>query len=181
MDTPAGTGTAAAPVTDTPRRAGLVLLSLIVVAAVANLSVAVANVALPSIQTDLEFSQANLQWVISAYALVFGGFLLLGGRISDILGRRRMFMDGLGLFVAASVAGALGALGALCVILALRWGGKPIYVAPLVFAGAPVARAASRRKAALRELLSTRCTSAPDRSASAQAITIPGKPPPVPR
>ena len=51
------------------------------------LDIAIVNVALPSIQTDLDFSQANLQWVISAYALVFGGFLLLGGRSADLLGR----------------------------------------------------------------------------------------------
>jgi EmrB/QacA subfamily drug resistance transporter len=67
------------------------------------LDIAIVNVALPSIQTDLEFSQANLQWVISAYALVFGGFLLLGGRTADILGRRRVFMAGLILFSVGSL------------------------------------------------------------------------------
>ena len=71
------------------------------------LDIAIVNVALPSIQSDLGFSQANLQWVISAYALVFGGFLLLGGRMSDLIGRRRMFMAGLIIFTAASLAGAL--------------------------------------------------------------------------
>ena len=59
------------------------------------LDIAIVNVALPSIQLDLGFSQENLQWVISAYALVFGGFLLLGGRLADLLGRRRVFMAGL--------------------------------------------------------------------------------------
>ena len=58
------------------------------------LDIAIVNVALPSIQADLGFSQENLQWVISAYALVFGGFLLLGGRTADILGRRSVFMAG---------------------------------------------------------------------------------------
>jgi EmrB/QacA subfamily drug resistance transporter len=67
------------------------------------LDIAIVNVALPSIQTDLEFSQANLQWVISAYALVFGGFLLLGGRTADILGRRRVFMLGLIAFTIGSL------------------------------------------------------------------------------
>jgi len=67
------------------------------------LDVAVVNVALPSIQTDLHFSQANLQWVISAYALVFGGFLLLGGRLADILGRRSVFMVGLVVFTVGSL------------------------------------------------------------------------------
>ena len=67
------------------------------------LDIAIVNVALPSIQTDLGFSQANLQWVISAYALVFGGFLLLGGRTADLLGRRRIFMAGLILFTIGSL------------------------------------------------------------------------------
>jgi EmrB/QacA subfamily drug resistance transporter len=67
------------------------------------LDIAIVNVALPSIQTDLEFSQANLQWVISAYALVFGGFLLLGGRVADIVGRRRVFMIGLIAFTIGSL------------------------------------------------------------------------------
>ena len=67
------------------------------------LDVAIVNVALPSIQVDLGFSQENLQWVISAYALVFGGFLLLGGRLADILGRRRVFMGGLVVFSVGSL------------------------------------------------------------------------------
>ena len=54
------------------------------------LDVAIVNVALPSIKTDLDFSQVNLQWVVSAYAIMFGGALLLGGRLADILGRRRL-------------------------------------------------------------------------------------------
>jgi EmrB/QacA subfamily drug resistance transporter len=67
------------------------------------LDIAIVNVALPSIQTDLGFSQENLQWVISAYALVFGGFLLLGGRLADILGRRQVFMAGLVIFSVGSL------------------------------------------------------------------------------
>jgi EmrB/QacA subfamily drug resistance transporter len=66
------------------------------------LDIAIVNVALPSIKDDLGFSQENLQWVISAYALFFGGFLLLGGRLADILGRRRIFVAGLILFTVAS-------------------------------------------------------------------------------
>ena len=62
------------------------------------LDIAIVNVALPSIQVDLGFSQESLQWVISAYALVFGGFLLLGGRAADLLGRRRVFIGGLIIF-----------------------------------------------------------------------------------
>jgi len=77
------------------------------------LDIAIVNVALPSIQTDLGFSQANLQWVVSAYALLFGGFLLLGGRIADLVGRRRVFVVGLVVFTARLVNGSLEAsLGA---------------------------------------------------------------------
>ena len=68
------------------------------------LDVAIVNVALPSIQTALGFSQENLQWVVSAYTLTFGGFLLLGGRTADLLGRRRVFLAGLALFSVASLA-----------------------------------------------------------------------------
>jgi EmrB/QacA subfamily drug resistance transporter len=67
------------------------------------LDIAIVNVALPSIQTDLGFSQENLQWVISAYALLFGGFLLLGGRAADLFGRRRLFLAGIVLFTVASL------------------------------------------------------------------------------
>jgi EmrB/QacA subfamily drug resistance transporter len=67
------------------------------------LDVAIVNVALPSIKSDLDFSQANLQWVISAYAIMFGGVLLLGGRLADVLGRRRLFVGGLALFAASSL------------------------------------------------------------------------------
>ena len=62
----------------------------------------ITNVALPTIGRKLHFPEQDLQWVVTAYALAFGGFLLLGGRISDLLGRRRMFVAGLALFVAAS-------------------------------------------------------------------------------
>jgi EmrB/QacA subfamily drug resistance transporter len=68
------------------------------------LDVSIVNVALPSIAEDLNFSQANLQWVITAYAIAFGGFLLLGGRAADLIGRRIVFMVGVTLFTAASLA-----------------------------------------------------------------------------
>jgi len=67
------------------------------------LDVSIVNVALPSIGRDLHFSQANLQWVITAYAIAFGGFLLLGGRAADLLGRRVVFMVGVALFTVASL------------------------------------------------------------------------------
>src|SRR5688500_13664664 len=80
---------------------GLALLAAVQFMVV--LDIAIVNVALPSIQADLGFSQSNLQWVISAYALVFGGFLLLGGRTADLLGRRRVFFGGTILFTLGSL------------------------------------------------------------------------------
>src|ERR671937_761902 len=71
------------------------------------LDVAIVNVALPSIKTDLHFSQESLQWVITAYSIFFGGVLLLGGRLADLLGRRRLFVAGLALFTASSLLDGL--------------------------------------------------------------------------
>src|SRR5216110_3488300 len=71
------------------------------------LDVAIVNVALPSIRTDLHFSQESLQWVITAYAIVFGGVLLLGGRLADLLGRRRLLIAGLVLFTVSSLLDGL--------------------------------------------------------------------------
>src|SRR6266478_159821 len=71
------------------------------------LDATVVNVALPSIQTDLGMTQANLQWVVNAYTLVFGGFLLLGGRAGDLLGRKRLFLGGVIVFTAASLLDGL--------------------------------------------------------------------------
>src|SRR5438045_6611405 len=71
------------------------------------LDISIVNVALPTIKSDLGFSEASLQWVISAYAIVFGGFLLLGGRLADLLGRRKVFMIGVALFSLASLLSGL--------------------------------------------------------------------------
>jgi MFS family permease len=71
------------------------------------LDVAIVNVALPSIKTDLHFSQESLQWVVTAYAILFGGVLLLGGRLADLLGRRRVFVAGLVLFTVSSLLNGL--------------------------------------------------------------------------
>src|SRR6476620_7907379 len=67
------------------------------------LDVAIVNVAIPSIQKDLHIAESTVQWVVTAYAITFGGFLLLGGRMSDLLGRRSVFVVGLVLFTAASL------------------------------------------------------------------------------
>jgi EmrB/QacA subfamily drug resistance transporter len=91
----------------TARRKWYGLALLLLVQFMVVLDIAIVNVALPSIQTDLGFSQENLQWVISAYALFFGGFLLLGGRAADLLGRRRLFIAGIVLFTTASLVSGL--------------------------------------------------------------------------
>ncbi len=91
----------------TERRKWLALALLSAVQFMVVLDIAIVNVALPSIKVDLGFSQDNLQWVISAYALVFGGFLLLGGRAADLLGRRRIFLVGLAIFTVASLLAGL--------------------------------------------------------------------------
>src|SRR3984957_14032338 len=77
----------------------------------------IVNVALPTIGVKLHFAESNLQWVVTAYALAFGGFLLLGGRAADLLGRRRMFMAGLALFTAASLACALATSGTFLIVM----------------------------------------------------------------
>ena len=77
----------------------------------------IVNVALPTIGVKLHFAESDLQWVVTAYALTFGGFLLLGGRAADLLGRRRMFMAGLALFTAASLACALATSGTFLIIM----------------------------------------------------------------
>ena len=78
----------------------------------------IVNVALPSIGNALHFSESNLQWIITAYGLTFGGFLLLGGRAADLLGRRRMLMLGVGTFTAASLGAALS--GSDTFLIAMR-------------------------------------------------------------
>src|SRR4249920_2977045 len=71
------------------------------------LDVAIVNVALPTIKSDLHFSQESLQWVVTAYSILFGGMLLLGGRMADLLGRRRLLMAGLALFTVSSLLDGL--------------------------------------------------------------------------
>jgi len=85
------------------------------------LDVAIVNVALPSIKTSLGFSSSSLQWVISAYAILFGGTLLLGGRLADLLGRRRLFVAGLAVFAASSLlCGIAWSAGSLIAFRALQ-------------------------------------------------------------
>jgi EmrB/QacA subfamily drug resistance transporter len=85
------------------------------------LDTTIVNVALPSIREDLGFTESSLAWVVNAYLLTFGGFLLLGGRFGDLFGHRRLFLAGIGLFTAASVAcGLAGSQGVLVVARAVQ-------------------------------------------------------------
>ncbi|HEY8625920.1 MAG TPA: MFS transporter, partial [Solirubrobacteraceae bacterium] len=105
------TATASAPTIIEPRGASTNRWFVLVIACMAQfmvvLDATVVNVALPSIQRGLHFSSANLQWVVNAYTLIFGGFLLLGGRAADLLGRKRLFVAGVALFSLASLLNGL--------------------------------------------------------------------------
>ncbi len=91
-----------------PDRKRWIALAVIVAAQfMVVLDIAIVNVALPTIRTDLHFSQESLQWVITAYSILFGGVLLLGGRLADVLGRRRLFIAGLALFTVSSLLDGL--------------------------------------------------------------------------
>src|SRR2546421_3867979 len=84
------------------------ILALVAVAQfMVVLDATIVNVALPSIQHGLHFSQSSLQWVVNAYTLLFGGFLLLGGRAADLFGRKRLFLAGIALFSGASLVNGL--------------------------------------------------------------------------
>ena len=88
-----------------PRRLGLALAVIATAQLMVVLDATIVNVALPHIQNALHFSGSNLEWVVNAYALAFGGLLLLGGRSGDLLGRRRIFIAGILLFSLASLLG----------------------------------------------------------------------------
>ncbi len=93
------------PVAAPARRGGLALAIVLTCQLMLILDATVMNVALPRIQSDLHFTPTGLSWVMTAYSLVFGGLLLLGGRAGDLFGRRRMFVVGTAVFTLASLAG----------------------------------------------------------------------------
>jgi EmrB/QacA subfamily drug resistance transporter len=118
--------------TQDPRRwKALALLSVAYLMVVLDISIV--NVALPSIQTDLDFAPENLQWVVSGYALTFGGFLLLGGRLGDLLGRRRLFMVGLALFALTSLLAGLSVSSGMLIAMRLLQGAAGAILSPSVF------------------------------------------------
>ncbi|MFD9030524.1 MFS transporter [Streptomyces sp. NPDC059567] len=126
---------------------------LVVLAACAGqflvvLDVSVVNVALPSMRADLGLTATGLQWVLSAYSIAFAGFMLLGGRAADLFGRKRMFLLGLGLFTAASVAGGLAQEGWQLIAARAAQGLGAAVLAPatltIVTAAVPVGPARTR-------------------------------------
>ncbi|HEX2293615.1 MAG TPA: MFS transporter, partial [Gaiellaceae bacterium] len=98
------------------------------------LDVAIVNVALPSIQRDLGLSRDTLQWIVTAYSLAFGGFLLLGGRAADLLGRRRVFMFGMVLFTTGSLACGLADSGTALIVFRAMQGLGGAIVSPATLA-----------------------------------------------
>ena len=112
------------------RLGALTLLLLCAVQFLGIIDASIVNVALPSIQRSLHFSQQNLQWVASGYILTYGGFLLLGGRLGDLLGRRRMLIAGLAVFALASLAAGLASTSGLLVAARLVQGVGAALMAP---------------------------------------------------
>ena len=121
----------------TARRGLLVLLLLCGAQFLAVLDATIVNVALPSVQRALHFTPQNLQWVASGYALTFAGFLLLGGRAADRLGRRRVFMAGVLLFITASLASGLATSSGVLIAARLVQGFGGAIMSP----AAPASRA----------------------------------------
>jgi EmrB/QacA subfamily drug resistance transporter len=113
-----------------PRNLGLALAVIAVAQLMVVLDVAIVNVALPSIQRSLHFTATNLEWVVNAYAISFGGLLLLGGRAGDLYGRRRMFIAGTLLFTIGSLAGGLATTSTLLIIARVAQGIGGAVVAP---------------------------------------------------
>jgi EmrB/QacA subfamily drug resistance transporter len=112
------------------RVGALTLLLLCAVQFLDIVDTSIVNVALPSVQRSLHFSQQNLQWVASGYILTYGGFLLLGGRLGDLLGRRRMLITGLAVFAAASLTAGLASTPGLLVAARLVQGTGAALMAP---------------------------------------------------
>ena len=113
----AGSTGAVASSPESPRvpRPGLALVTIALAQLMVMLDITIVNIALPTLQRSLGFSTSSLAWVIDAYVLTFGGFLLLGGRLGDLLRRRRMLMIGVGLFAVSSLAGGLASSPALLI------------------------------------------------------------------
>jgi EmrB/QacA subfamily drug resistance transporter len=112
------------------RRAWAMLLVLCGALFLDALDVSMVGVALPSIRTDLDMSTSSLQWVVSAYVLGYGGFLLLGGRAADLLGRRRVFLIALAIFLVASALGGIATDGTVLIVMRFIKGVSAAFTAP---------------------------------------------------
>src|ERR671931_318419 len=112
------------------RRAWAMLLVLCGALFLDALDVSMVGVALPSIRTDLDMSTSSLQWVVSAYVLGYGGFLLLGGRAADLLGRRQVFLIALGVFLVFSTLGGFANDGSLLIATRFVKGASAAFTAP---------------------------------------------------
>ena len=112
------------------RRPGLALMVISLAQLMLVLDELIVNTALPHIQRALHFSRTGLEWVVTGYAVTFGGLLLLGGRSGDILGRRRMFVAGIGLFTFASLAGGLATQSWLLIVARMLQGTGAAVAAP---------------------------------------------------
>ena len=123
-------GQAGTPGKDRPRYRGVGLILILTAAFMVVLDFSIVNVALPSIQRELHFPAAAVEWVVTGYAIAFGGLLILGGRAADLFGRRRLFVTGLLLFSAASLAGGLAQEPVLLVAARLVQGAGAAVVAP---------------------------------------------------
>src|SRR5260370_11984264 len=113
-----------------PRNLGVALIVIAFAQLMVVLDTTIVNVALPSIQRALWFSSTDLEWVVNAYSLAFGGLLLLGGRAGDLFGRRRMFIGGVLLFAAGSFAGGLATSSTWLIIARVVQGAGAAVVAP---------------------------------------------------
>src|SRR5256714_11659060 len=115
---------------DNAHRQNLILWLLSATQFMLVLDAAIVNVALPSMQRTLGLSAEGLQWVVGGYALAFGGFLMLGGRLADIVGRRRMFVTGMVLFIGASMLGGFSQSGGMLIAARLIQGFAGALVSP---------------------------------------------------
>jgi EmrB/QacA subfamily drug resistance transporter len=138
-----------APAADEPRRPWTVFALMIAAQFMVILDVSVVNVALPSISDALRLSAAGYQWAISAYVLLSGGLLLLGGRIADLLDRRRAFLAGVGLFTAASLASGLAQTPLTLILARAGQGAGAALLTPAALSIVMTAYAGRQRQTAL--------------------------------
>ena len=155
-----------------PRRVNpwLVLVIVGIAQFMVILDATIVNVALPSIQRGLHFSPSSLQWIVNAYTLAFGGFLMLGGRAADLIGRRRLFLAGIVLFSAASLMNGLaGSAGILVAGRALQGLGGAL-VTPAALSVLTTTFAEGRERTTPLWASGARSLSVAGRSASCSAV-----------